>query len=122
MFTKENRTNSGGIMSVKIVDHSSKIISDFKVKSSIFLRLIADEIVNIATPKTPKNTGRLRSDILKQVSGTKGKIIWGKNYGIYQETKKFKNYTTPGTGPHFAKDAVGLATKKTGATARKAGL
>lgn len=109
-------------MSYKIVDYTNKIIGDTEQKSSIFLRNIAEEIVKVAKPNTPKDTGRLRSDVIKQVLGLKGKIIWSKNYAIYQETKQYRNYTTGGTGPHFAKNAVKEVVTKINSIARKSGL
>lgn len=44
--------------------------------------------------------------MLKQVLGLHGKVIWGKNYAGFQERKQYQNYTTAGTGPHFAENAV----------------
>ena len=35
--------------------------------------MMADEIVDISTPITPKKSGRLRMDIVKQVLGLKEK-------------------------------------------------
>lgn len=72
----------------------------------MFLRSFMDSVINKSTPITPKKRGNLRQDILKQVSGLSGKLIWGKDYAIYQEKKQYKNYTTPGTGPGFAEKSV----------------
>jgi hypothetical protein len=83
---------------------------------------MADEIITISTPRTPKKTGRLRMDILRQVLGLKGKVQWGKNYAVYQETKQFRKYTTPSTGPHFAEGGVKEGVNRTGSVARKSGL
>jgi len=63
-----------------------------------------------AGPRTPKDKGNLRNDVLKSVIGRKATIAWTKEYAIYQEEKQFANYTTPGTGPHFAKNAVQAVT------------
>lgn len=109
-------------MSYKLTDNTSTFKNSVTQKASIFLRLAAEAIVNTSTKKTPMKTGRLRADVLKQVLGLNGKVIWGKNYAVYQETKQFKNYTTPGTGPHFAEDAVNEIVKNSGAIARQAGL
>ncbi len=89
-----------------VTDNTSAIINDTKQKASIFLRAATDEMINLSDPNTPKKSGRLRMDILKQVLGLKSKVVWGKNYAIFQEVKQFKNYTTPGTGPHFAENAA----------------
>lgn len=109
-------------MSVKITDNTRTITNDTKSKSSIFLRLMADEIVAIALPKTPKKMGNLRRDILKQVLGLSGKIVWGKNYAAKQEVTQFKRYTTPGTGPHYAENSVNAGVTRTTSVAKKAGL
>lgn len=107
---------------MEIRDNTDQITNNITQKSNIFLRLMADKIVNISTPKTPKKTGRLRMDINKQVLGLNGKIKWGKGYAKIQEVKQFKNYTTPGTGPHFAENAVNEGVKETSKIAKQAGL
>lgn len=109
-------------MSVKVTDNTATIRASFTQKSSLFLRLMAEEIVHISTPKTPKKTGRLRMDVVKEVLGLSGKIKWGKNYAIYQETKQYTNYTTPGTGPHYAEDSVKIGVSRTSTIARRVGL
>lgn len=109
-------------MSVKTTDNTNKVKNDLKIKLSVFLRLMADEIVSISGPNTPKKEGNLRRDIVKQVLGLRGQIRWEKNYAARMETVQFKNYTTPGTGPHFAENAVKSASKKIKNVARKAGI
>lgn len=109
-------------MKVEIKDYTPQIISEKNQKASIFLRGIADAIVSLSETKTPKKTGRLRMDIIKQVLGLRGKIIWGKNYAVFQETKQFQNYSTPGTGPHFAENAVNDVVSKTESIAKSSGL
>lgn len=109
-------------MKVIVKDNMPKIVDDKKKKSSIFLRVLADAVVDESTPKTPKRTGQLRADVLKQVLGTKAKIVWGKRYAIFQESKQYRNYTTPGTGPHFAENAVRNVVKNSESIAEKVGL
>lgn len=109
-------------MGVKITDNTVAIENDISVRGSIFLRHFADEVVNISTPNTPKKTGRLRMDVIKQVLGLKGKIKWGKGYAAYQEEKQFKNYTTAGTGPNFAKNAIKQAVGNVAKIASRSGL
>ena len=106
----------------KVTDNTNNVINELTQKASIFLRMMADEIVNISTPITPKKSGRLRMDVVKQVLGLIGKIMWGKNYGVYQEEKQFKNYTTPGTGPHFAQKGAEGGVEKTRSVAQRSGL
>lgn len=106
-------------MSYKVTSHINQIDNDTNQRMNIFLRLMSDQIVDISTPKTPKRTGRLRADIVKSVLGLKGSVRWGKGYAIFQETKQFRNYTTPGTGPHFAENAVKQAVLLTGNILRR---
>lgn len=109
-------------MRVHTTDNTGQVEQEILLKASLFLRVIADEIVKISEPHTPKKSGRLRMDTNRSVQGLHGRVKWGKNYAIYQETKQFKNYTTPGTGPHYAENAVKEAVKQTGWIARKVGL
>ena len=106
----------------KITDNTNNVVNQLSQKASIFLRLMADEIINISTPITPKKTGRLRMDVVKQVLGLKGKVMWGKKYGVYQETKLFKNYTTPGTSYKFAETGARKSIDSTQKIAQRSGL
>lgn len=94
-------------------DNTQPIFGTTQQKASIFLRIIAEHIVDTSRPGTPKERGNLRQDVLKTVNGLKGKIEWRKVYAEYQErgarkdgSHRVKNYSTPGTGPHFAENAV----------------
>lgn len=109
-------------MGVSLTDNTRNIEDNITQKANLFLRNMSEFVVNAAEPNTPKDTGRMRADVVKQVLGLKAKIIWGKNYAVYQETKQFRNYTTPGTGPHFAKNAIEQGKKNTSKIARSAGL
>lgn len=109
-------------MSVRVTDNSPAVTNLMKIRGSIFLRLMADEMVKISKELTPKDTGRLRMDITKSVLGLSGKIKWGKGYAAIQETKQFRNYTTPGTGPHFAESGVKSGVEKTAVIAKRAGI
>lgn len=113
---------NGNMASVTVNDNTLHVERDILQRASIFLRTVADEIVDISTPRTPKKTGSLRNEILKQVLGLKGKVVWGVNYAIFQEKRQFRNYTTSGTGPHFAENAVKIVVKNTDKIARKVGL
>lgn len=109
-------------MSVKTTHYTQQIYKDIRQKASIFLRLMSENIVNESTPNTPKKTNRLRLDVLKQTLGLSGKIVWAKKYASIQENKQHKNYTTPGTGPHYALNAVKSSVAKTRQIAKNAGL
>jgi len=109
-------------MGVVIKDHTEDIKGATKQKASIFLREMADEMIIISTPSTPKDTGRMRMDVVKSVLGLNGKVKWGKNYSAIMEEKQFKNYTTAGTGPHFARDAAERLPGRTKTIAQRVGL
>lgn len=109
-------------MSYQIKDNTPAVKAIFNQRGNIFLRLMTDQLTAISDPKTPKDKGNLRRDKVKSVSGLHAEIVWGKKYGIYQETKQYKNYTTPGTGPHFAENAAKKVIDYTGKIARQVGL
>jgi hypothetical protein len=109
-------------MSVKVTDNTAQIVRDMTINANVFLRNMADEIVDIADPVTPKKTGDLRRTVLRQVLGTNGKVVWTRGYAAIQETKQFRRYTTPGTGPHYAEGAVKKAIDKTEQVAKKSRL
>ena len=106
----------------KVTDNTNSIFNNIQQKASVFLRFMSEEIVKDAEVNTPKKSGRMRMDIVKQVLGLSAKIKWGKDYAVFQETKQFKNYSTPGTGPHFAQNAAEGSISKTSSVAKKAGL
>lgn len=109
-------------MSVRLEDNTKLLEHQIKVRANIFLRKVADEIVSRSEPNTPKKTGSLRRSTLKTVNGLKGRVEWRKAYAARLEEKRFRNYTTPGTGPHYAEDAVRATVKDTKIIARRARL
>ena len=88
-------------MGVVIKDDMPMIGARMSANLPIALRYMLQDIHRTADPITPKDTGDLRMNVLKEVAGTQGKITWKQQYAIYQGRKQFRNYTTPGTGPHF---------------------
>ena len=76
--------------------------------------LIINNIEKISKDNTPKKDGDLRDSIIKKSNSIIGGMIkWDVPYASYQErgmrsdgSHIIKNYTTPGTGPDFAKRAV----------------
>lgn len=93
-------------------DNTSDTKAKVKVQLSAGMRRLLNGIHETANPKTPKEFGDLRRNVLKQVLGLTGIIQWRQKYALPQEEKQFVNYTTPGTGPHFARDAVRSEVKK----------
>lgn len=109
-------------MGYKVTDNTGNVQNKIRISASIFLRNAAEEIDKIAHPNTPKRGGDLRDKILKEVLGLSGKIKWKMEYAAIQEVKQFRNYTTPGTGPRFARNAVEKAVANTQQIAKKSGL
>lgn len=109
-------------MGVRLVDKTPFVLSETRRKASLGLRFILDGVDRESTPRTPRKTGDLRNRKLKQVLGLKSKIAWQTNYAVYQETKKFRKYSTPGTGPHYAEDAVKKVVRDSATYFRRAGI
>lgn len=109
-------------MSVKVNDNTATLVTDSLRGANLALRFMLEDIERVAQPVTPKKEGNLRKDILKSVLGLRGTIKWQKGYAIFQEKKQFRNYTTPGTGPHFAENSVMKITSKSDEYFRKARL
>lgn len=78
-----------------------------------FVRLYKKNVVG----KTPMKTGALRRSIITQAIGSRAQIGWRSAYAGAQEAGQhagsgpYKNYTTPGTGPHFARDAFSATSR-----------
>lgn len=109
-------------MSYKLTDHTVELNTVTLQRANLFLRMFADEVQREAEPRTPKKEGFLRRSVLKEVTGLRGRIKWVKAYAAIQEEKQHRTYTTPGTGPHYAKNAINSAVKNTVGIAQKAGL
>jgi hypothetical protein len=109
-------------MPVKITHTSKNFLAGQRQKVPLALRFILEDIERLADPKTPRETGNLRNNKIKQVLGTTAKIAWRMNYAIYQEQKQFSNYTTGGTGPHFAENAVTAGVARSEEAFRRAGV
>lgn len=109
-------------MSVKITDNTTKIILGIDRQASLAIRYMLDDVQTLSNPKTPRQFGGLRRNVLKSVIGLKGKITWGQKYASIQETKQFQNYSTSGTGPHYAKSSVSEVAKSPRNAMKKARL
>ena len=102
-------------MAYRLSDNTERIISQEQNGAGLGIRFMLDAIHRESRPKTPQLTGQLRGDVAKRVVDKKGSIKWGKKYAWYQErgytSGKVRRYTTPGTGAHFAENAVKTVTK-----------
>lgn len=134
-------------MSVDVINRVPELTARINASVPLALRLMLDAIGAAADPTTPKDTGNLRNNKLKQVLGTHATIAWVQKYAGAQEagymtvhqqrsiklangswvTLKegvhyFKRYTTKGTGPHYAAEAVKQVIGGSEAIFRSAGL
>lgn len=112
-------------MPVKITDNMVNIKIDNTRGASLAIRYMLDAIDVEASPKTPKEFGVLRRSVQKRVMGLKGEIQWPQKYAQAQEAgvirgSRVKNYSTPGTGPHYAENAVRKVTQDADSYFRKA--
>lgn len=111
-------------MSVKITDNTPRLLTNSQRVANLAVRFAADDVLKFARKKTPYSGsiksqggksltggGHLRDDTVIKVNGGKARIKWGAHYAAIQEDgvtwgKKIKNYTTPGTGAHYAENAI----------------
>lgn len=109
-------------MAYKYTSNVAKIKADNNSNIPLAIRFMLDNTHALALPKTPKDTGDLSKNVFKTVQGRRGIISWIMNYAIYQEDKQHVNYTTPGTGPHFAENSVKQTVAEADSFFRKARL
>lgn len=101
-------------MSVKVVDNTLALKTKTQQSAALSLRFMTDAIVSTSKPRTPQGDTRfLRQNVLKQVLGLHATVLWAVAYAQYQErgarkdgSHVVKNYSTSGTGAHFAETAV----------------
>lgn len=98
-------------MSVKITDNTVEIVRAADVAQNVFIRNAGTFMIDTARPITPYKKGYLSRSPVVQVLGKSGKVRWIKEYAAPQEVGRIKgsvirNYTTPGTGAHFAERAA----------------
>ena len=101
------------------VDHlEDRLLNTLQAKAQMCNRMLLEDIHRASTARTPLSKGLptdgdLREMVTKRVNNREGTITWTVPYASYQERgKRFdgshpvRNYTTPDTGPWFAKEAV----------------
>lgn len=109
-------------MSVDVTDDTPAFLGNVTQKFNLALRFMLDAIDTTSQAGTPKRLGDLRNNKLKQVLGLSGVIQWRQRYAAIQEDVQHRNYTTPGTGPHYADNAVREVVDDAGTYFRQAGL
>ena len=98
------------------IQHNEEYIRQLTTQRiSLANRLIIEDIHRTSLHNTPMISSQLRRNVTKTVvpETYTGTIIWKVPYASYQERGSradgsyvVKNYTTPGTGKDFAKNAV----------------
>lgn len=107
-------------MAYRFVSHMTEIVAKNQLKMELAIRLALEDIRRTAEPNTPKDTGMMRSSAI--VMANEGVVNWQSDYAVYQENKQYSNYTTPGTGPHFARNAVDEVSKRFAVHLKAAGV
>lgn len=93
-------------MTVSFTSNASNVNRDVNIAAALAVRNMLESVRTESEPITPKRIGDLRKNIIISMNNTTGSITWHQDYSLYVEKKRFKNYTTPGTGPHFAERSV----------------
>lgn len=88
-----------------------KWLTDFISAADISLGRMAKDILTLGKQNVPYDTGALQSSgRIDKTSKGHYKISFGKtkaqDYAAIQENTQFVNYTVPGTGPHYLRDAA----------------
>lgn len=96
-------------MPVRYTSNVKLIESELDAISRTAVELALRDVQRIAEPKTPRKSGALRTNV--QILGSSGEIVWLQPYAELQENRQYGHYTTSGTGPHFAENAVKEVTK-----------
>lgn len=112
-------------MAVGVRNNTAKLKTKIENNTAVMVRLMLRDIHAKAEPNTPMKTGSLRAQVREQALGNTGYIEWRAEYATYQEDgSKGKpwNYTTAGTGPHFAENAVNEVVANLDEYARKSNL
>lgn len=116
-------------MSVVYQSNSARTENNISNKLGLMCRLLVEDVYRNSLKTTPMKYGDLRKTVNRRIENNRGIIEWTAPYAAYQErgmradgSHVVRNYTTPGTGKHYAKDAVIETLEKIGDYARKAGL
>lgn len=112
-------------MAVKVRNNTAKLKTKIENNTAVMIRLVLRDVHAQAEPNTPMRTGNLRAQVVEQALGKSGHIQWNAKYATYQEDGSQGtpwNYTTQGTGPHFAENAVNDVVGQLDRYARKSNL
>lgn len=98
-------------MRVRYKSRAAVVRAKVRTVGQLAIRQVMDDVHSAASPHTPYRLGQLRSRVRKALVGPMhGRMVWDSHYAEFQErgftTGPVRNYTTGGTGPHFAENAV----------------
>lgn len=100
-------------MSVRVVDKSASFVKRNSDMMDIALDRMAGDVEQIAETKIPLLSGKLQGEVKKKrISSMHHQVRVDSDYASYQErgrrkdgSRTVRNYTTPGTGKDFLKNA-----------------
>jgi hypothetical protein len=97
--------------------------------AALLPRKFVEQYKRNVLPLTPKRSGALRRSIVTRASGYQAEIAWRLPYAVDQDAgidsitgRVYRNYTTPGTGPHFKDQAMALTIRQIDPMFRELGL
>lgn len=106
-------------MSSKYTSHRTMVEAAVKVKLHKGAINIGGDILRLSARVTPYKHGDLR--VRRRVVGTSegAKVQWLSGHAAVQNVgsrngRRFRNYTTPGTGPHFVEAGIKAVSRNLG--------
>lgn len=104
-------------MSVKITDNTGKVLLNITNGGSTAIRMMAQDVVKTARPKTPYKSGDLSRSPVVRTQTLGATLTWDKDYAAAQEVgrtrgRPIRKYSTAGTGKWFARNAIRSVTEK----------
>lgn len=101
-------------MSVQIDDHSAAFANKNEFAMEAALAHMAQDIEIMAKSRlVPVKHGHLKaSGHSRRVSKGKHEVIFDKEYAAKMEFVQFKNYTKPGTGPHYLENSSRIVVQR----------
>lgn len=104
---------------MRIVSNKAELVAMMSNRAIYANWLWAHDVKRDSLRQTPLKSHQLRASIKLSSQGTTQRIKWDQPYAQYQErgmrhdgTHVVRHYTTAGTGPGFAKNAIKRSLKK----------
>lgn len=91
--------------------HKNPVVGKLNVKLRKGVINLGGDIIRLSTPVTPYKHGdlRVRRRVVPKLSGAR--LEWNSGHAAVQNRgsrrgRRFRNYTTPGTGPRFVEAGI----------------